>query len=114
MAELVVFEILLPDTENATGLVHPQELFDQWVIEAVGLFGGITVLGVGLLGLWYDHELPASANPVEDHNHWYKIAVPPGRVTELRAFVSRTARQFGQKCLYLERSGEAEFVRASP
>ncbi len=34
----------------------------------------------------------------------------PHRVDELRQHVRETARSFGQKCLYFERAGEAEFV----
>jgi hypothetical protein len=46
---------------------------------------------------------------VKDHSTWYKIGVPPARVEELRAYVEETAREFGRKCIYFERSGEAEF-----
>jgi uncharacterized membrane protein len=53
------------------------------------------------------------ANPVEDHNNWYKVGVEPHRVDELREYVRETGRAFGQKYLYFERAGEAEFVRTS-
>jgi len=32
------------------------------------------------------------------------------RIEELRAFVQQTAKEFGQKCIYFEQAGEAEFV----
>lgn len=112
MSELVVFEILIPNTENATGLVHAPELFDTWVLETAKRFGGISVLGIGLLGLWYDQDLPPWADPVEDHHNWYKIAVKSDRGAELRRYVAETAKRFGQKCIYFERCGEANFVKA--
>jgi len=68
MADIVVFNILIACTENATGIVHAPSKFDGWVIDTADRFGGITVVGLALQGL------------------------------------------FGQKCLYFERAGEAEFV----
>ncbi len=112
MSKLEVFEILIPNTDNQTGLVHPPELFDAWVLETANRFGGITVLAIGLLGLWYDEDLCDCANPVEDHNNWYKIAVRPKRVAELTQYIAKTAGRFGQKCLYFERCGQAAFVVA--
>jgi hypothetical protein len=76
----------------------------------VARFGGATVMGVALRGLWFDSALPAEANPIEDHSNWYKVGVTPLRVDELREYVRETARSFGQKCPYFERAGVAEFV----
>ena len=112
MPDVVVFNILIPCTENATGIVHPPAKFDAWLLETVERFGGATVMGVALRGLWFDPDLPREANPIEDHNNWYKVGVQPHRVDELRRHVQETARSFGQKCLYFERAGEAEFVWA--
>ncbi len=67
--DLIVFEILIPRTDNRTGVVHPSELFDEWVIGTAERFGGITVLGINLLGLWYDKDLPRESNPIEDHSN---------------------------------------------
>lgn len=110
MPDLIVFNVLLPLTENATGLVHPPEKLDAWVLATVDRFGGLTVMGKGLSGFWFDPDLPREANPVEDHCDWYKIAVETSRVDELRDYVRDTARAFGQKCLHFERAGEVEFV----
>jgi hypothetical protein len=110
MPDLVTFEILIPLTDNFTGVLHPPGKFRVWARIAVEKFGGLTTLGLALEGQWYDSDLPAAANPVKDHSNWYKTGVPPARVEELRAYVEETARQFGQKCIYVERSGEAEFV----
>ena len=110
MPDLVVFNILIPCTENATGLVHPPSKFDDWVIETADRFGGITVVGLALQGLWFDRDLPREANPIEDHSNWYKVGVEPIRVVELRSHVREASTVFGQKCLYFERAGEAEFV----
>ena len=112
MTGLVIFNILIPCTENATGIVHAPGKFDEWLLETVERFGGATVMGIGLRGLWFDKELPRHANPIEDHNNWYKVGVEAPRVDELREYVRATGRAFGQKCLYFERAGEAEFVLA--
>lgn len=103
--QLIVFELLIPRTDDRTGLVHPPALFDTWVIETAERFGGITQLGADLLGFWFD-----SADLVKDHSHWYRVAVKEGDVQSLRAHAQETARRFGQRCLYFQRSGEAEFV----
>ncbi len=106
----MVFNILIPLTEDATGIVHPPDKFDAWLLETVERFGGVTVIGIALRGLWFDPSLPREANPVEDHNNSYKVGVESSRVDELRDYVRETARDFGRKCLYFERAGEAEFV----
>ena len=110
MPDLVAFEILIPLTDNFTGSLHQPQKFLDWVKAAVGKFGGMTTLGLALEGHWYDRDLPPSANPVVDHCNWYKIGIPEGRIDELRAFTEETARLFGQKCIYFERAGEADFV----
>jgi len=51
MVEIVVFNILIPCTENATGLGHPPAKFDAWVLETADRFGGVTVVGLALQGL---------------------------------------------------------------
>lgn len=103
--QLVIFEILVPRTDGHTGVVHPTEELDQWVLETAARYGGITVLGLGIFGLWYE-----GAAPIEDHSNWYKIGVKPEDVEALREHARKTAERFGQACLYLERAGEAELV----
>jgi hypothetical protein len=110
MPDLVIFNILIPLTDNATGMVHSPGKFVAWVNASVVRFGGLTTMGLALEGLWYDQDLPPQANPVKDHSNWYKIGVGVSRVEELRKYVEGTARQFGQKCIYFERAGEADFV----
>ena len=112
MADLIVFNILIPDTDDSTGLVHPPEKFDDWLRRTVARFGGATVIDLAVRGLWFDESRPPMSNPVEDHHNWYKIAVAPDRVNELREYVRATAREFGQRYLYFERAGEVEFVEA--
>jgi hypothetical protein len=112
MPDVVVFNIVIPCTDNSTGFVHSPDKFDDWLLDTVDKFGGISVLGIGMLGLWYDEALPSEANPIEDHSNWYKIGTESKRVEELRCHVEETALFFGQKCIYFERTGEAEFVWA--
>ena len=110
MPDLVIFNILIPLTDNFTGTMHPAIKFRKWVLHSVQLFGGLTTMGLAVQGFWYDPELPPRANPVRDRSNWYKIGVAPGRIEELRRYVEGTAQEFGQKCIYFERAGEAEFV----
>lgn len=49
-------------------------------------------------------------NPVQDYSNWYKFAVPPDKVDELRKHVERATQEFGQKSIYFERAGEADFI----
>lgn len=106
---LVVFDLLVPRTDDRTGIVHPPSLFDTWVLETTERFGGLTQLGADILGFWFDR-----GDLVEDHSHWYRVAVKQDQVEELRTHVMQTARRFGQRCLYFQRSGEAELVSAEP
>ena len=110
MPDLLVFGILIPLTDNATGLVHPPEKLDRWLLETVERFGGVTVMATALRGLWYDPSLPSGADPVEDYSNWYKVGVTPDRAGELRDHARRAAVEFGQKCIYFERAGDAEFL----
>ena len=110
--DVVVFNILIPCTDATTGIVHLPSRFDAWVLDTAARFGGVTVMGLALQGLWFDPALPRTAGPMADHNNWYKVGVEPERIHELRLHVRETARSFGQKCLYLERAGEAEFIYA--
>lgn len=90
-------------------MVHPPSLFDEWAIETADRFGGLTLLGADILGFWFD-----SGDLVEDHSHWYRLAVGESDVPALREHVKATVRRFGQRCLYLQRSGEAELVWPDP
>ncbi len=112
MADRIIFNICIPRTDARTGLVHTQEKFDEWLDRTVDLFGGATIIGIDILGLWYDEDLPPEENPVEDHSHWYKIGVKPAKVGKFREHVIDATSEFGQKCIYLERAGEADFIWA--
>jgi hypothetical protein len=110
MPDLVVFNIVIPRTDDRTGIVHAPRKFRDWLLATATRFGGVSVIGMNLRGLWFDPRAFGGTDPVEDHNNWYKVGVEPGRVDELREHVRETATAFGQKCLYFERAGEAEFV----
>jgi hypothetical protein len=64
-------------------------------------------LAADILGFWFD-----SKELIEDHSHWYRIAVGEHDVVALREHVKAIARRFGQRCLYFQESGEAELVWA--
>lgn len=103
----VVFDLLIPRTDDRTGLVHPPALLDDWTIETAERFGGLTRLGADILGFWFD-----SKDLVEDHSHWYRVVVGEQDVVALREHVKATVSLFGQRCLYFQKSGEAELVWA--
>jgi len=103
----VVFEILIPRTNGRTGEVHSTERFDQWVLDTAERYGGITVLGVNIFGLWFKDN-----KPIEDHSNWYKIGVKPSDVEALREHARKTAKEFGQECLYFEHCGDADLLPA--
>jgi len=52
----VVFDLLIPRTDDRTGLVHPSSLFDEWTIETAERFGGISLLAADILGFWFDSK----------------------------------------------------------
>ncbi len=110
MPDLVVYNIVIPRTDDRTGIVHAPKKIRDWLLATATRFGGVSVIGINLRGLWFDPTASGVAVPVEDHNNWYEVGVVPHRVDELREYVRDTASAFGQKCLYLERAGEADFV----
>lgn len=107
---IIVYNIVIPLTDGDTGVTHSPEKLDEWLLRTVEIFKGASVVGVNLLGLWYDKDIPKEKNPIEDHNNWYKVGVRREEVNGLREHVKTTASEFGQKCIYFERAGEAEFI----
>lgn len=57
-----------------------------------------------------NNQLIPEENPVKDYNNWYKIGIKPERYKELVEYIREAAILFGQKCIYLERAGEANFI----
>ena len=110
MPDRVVFNIVIPRTDAFTALIHPPEKFPAWLVRTVELFGGASVVGLNLQGLWYDEDRPTEENPIEDFSNWYKVGVKPEKIDELRRFVEEATQEFGQKCIYLERAGDADFI----
>lgn len=110
MADRIVFNICIPLTDETTGLVHRPETLDEWLLDTVDRFGGASVVGVSILGLWQDEDRDPDENPVEDHSNWYKVGVKPDQIDALYRHIEAAAGEFGQKCIYLERAGEADFV----
>lgn len=52
----VVFDVLIPRTDDRTDVVHPPSLFDDWTIETAERFGGVTQLAADILGFWFDSK----------------------------------------------------------
>lgn len=110
MADRIIFNICIPLTDGRTGIVHPPEKLDEWLLGTVEEFGGASVIGVAIYGLWHDEDRAPEENPVEDHSNWYKIGVKPDALDHLRRHVEKATVVFGQNCIYLERAGEADYI----
>jgi hypothetical protein len=54
------------------------------------------------------------AEPVEDLSRKYAVAIPAGRVDELRALLRRAGNSFDQRVMYLEVAGYAELLEVQP
>lgn len=62
-------------------------------------------------GIWLADEFP---DPVEDKSRRYTVAIPSGRVSELRALLRRAGNAFDQRAIYLEIAGYAELLEVDP
>ena len=102
----LTYELFIPLTDDASGVIHPQSAFDAWQIATARRFGGLTWLGL-VQGSWFD---PERAEIVRDHSHGYLVGVEVGREKELVAHAAEAATTFGQKCIFLERRGTAMLV----
>lgn len=52
--------------------------------------------------------------PVHDQSRRYTIALPRGRVGELREVLAKAANTFDQKTIYLSVAGIVEFIKSDP
>ena len=112
MPDRVVFNIVIPWKDEFTGQVHPIQKLNAWFFRTASLefCRGGSEVGVALLGLWFEKPIPSEEKPIQDFSNWYKFAVPPNKVDALRKHVELATQEFGQKCIYFERAGEADFV----
>lgn len=110
MPDRIVFNIVIPWTDEFTGMVHPPEKLREWFLRTAEFCRGGSEVGMGRYGVWYDPDRSPVENPIQDYSNWYKFAVPPSKVDELRKHVEYATQEFGQKSLYFERAGEADFV----
>ena len=112
MADWIVFNFAIPLADNFTKISHQIEKFNDWEIKTAKLFGGLSKIGDSLMGLWCDDDLNSEENLIEDYNHWYKVAIRPEDIEKLKKYLAKTALIFGQKYIYLERAGIAEYINA--
>lgn len=112
MPDRIVFNVVIPQTDEFSGLVHPSEKLSEWFFRTARLdfCRGGSEVGLSILGLWYPEDHPSGGSPVRDYCNWYKFAVPPDKVGDLRKHVEEATREFGQKCIYFERAGEVDFI----
>ncbi len=104
--ELTTYEILIPMSEDGTGVLHEQAVFDRWQDETARRFGGLSFTGF-VKGKWFD---PKQDCIVPDDSRSYVIGIEPDREPELIDHAVKTAETFVQQCIFLERRGTAFLV----
>lgn len=50
MPDLVIYNILIPLTDDFSEVVHPPRKFRNWITRSVERFGGLTTMGLALEG----------------------------------------------------------------
>jgi hypothetical protein len=84
-----------------------EQLVHLYLIEH---FGGYTATSANLFGYWKEED---GEHSYGEHRE-FVVALPHDRgLPELKAFLGRTARMLGEKCLYVEVSGVAVLLYAN-
>ena len=105
------YEFFIPIEEDGTGLVHSPELWDRWEAGTQHLFKGLSRLPGLVLGWWWDSD---RNDRVVDYSRAYVLALPPRQEAVFLTHMQATCSTFCQKCLYVERRGEAALVGRDP
>jgi hypothetical protein len=103
---LHTYEVLIPLSDDFTGIMHAPEEIDNWQDETARRFNGLTMLGM-VDGRWYDGARDAL---VRDRSHAFLVGVGEARRGALFEHVSQSAHRFGQKCIFLEERGRAYLI----
>lgn len=95
------------DEEISDGEFHGVDSW-QWLDdELIGRFYGRTKSKEKLQGLW---RSPTTGALVRDESVQFTVAVPKGRLRELRRLLRTACVVFAQQCIYLSIAGIVEFV----
>jgi hypothetical protein len=78
-----------------------------WLEAGLSAFGGGTRAPQLYQGWYLDRQTGAR---VDDRSRKYFVALPRGRLEELRALLRQACEVFAQKCIYLSVAGRVEFV----
>jgi hypothetical protein len=72
-------------------------------------FGGQTIAPGEYQGAYRD---PQTGEKVSDRSRKYLVALPSGRLDDIREILSAACVLFRQKCIYLSVAGHVEFIEA--
>ena len=109
LLECSFFIPLRRDDELSDGEQHSQDLWDWLISDLFSRFGGTTIAPGLYRGVYED---PDTQQPVSDESHKLIVAVRESDLPSLRLLLSAACVLFQQKCIYLNVSGEVEFITA--
>ena len=106
----VEYSILIPtreDKELGNGQPHPATKWASFQEELRLLAHGWRVYPNPSTGEWVD---PETGRVVSDDCRDYRVAVEEKDIPALMSLLKEARKLFKQKCLYVRRSGEVEFI----
>ena len=113
MAEERIVEcaFLIPirrDANLSDGLPHSTRMWEQLDEAIFDRFSGLTFDPDVYRGAYRD---PDTGLRVDDECRRFIVAIPEGRLGELRQLLAEACGWFFQKCIYLSIAGQVEFVK---
>jgi len=94
------------DRNLSDGKPHPPKTW-FWLEDELLAFSGATRAPNAYQGWYLDAD---TGERVRDRSRKYFVAVPRGRIPELRGLLRQACSKFRQKCIYLSVAGQVEFV----
>jgi hypothetical protein len=111
---LVECSFLIPthrDQEVSDGELHTIDAWN-WLTDQLYVRFEAWTRAPGLYrGVWKSSR---TGKPVPDQSRRYIVALPPGRVDDLRRLLAEACPVFHQQCIYLSVAGQVELVEALP
>lgn len=95
------------DSILSDGRSHPRKAWEWLDNELYARFGGLTLALGKYQGFYQD---PDTGARVGDRSFRFIVAIPKGKVNELRRLLGAACVIFAQKCIYLSVAGIVEFV----
>lgn len=106
----IACQVVIPAVSGRTRLPWTPDKIPNWEYATSCLFGGISPLALGVVGLWRNPKLAPPKGVIPDPQNRYEIAVTEDRVDELREYLRFTCAHFEQECLYFKVGSSVEFV----